>query len=93
MRQEGSVSAEMCKVSCIMNPYETEELVCQISDAKRCLLISGNTESVRLAAYPVHSNCDEKEAEKTLQEFNPSETSRKVREAAQTNVYITLLNK
>lgn len=59
-----------------MNLYETEELVCQISDAKPCLQISGNTESGRLAAHPVHFNCDEKEADKTLQEFNHLEKSR-----------------
>lgn len=59
-----------------MNLYETEELVCQISDAKPCLQISGNTESGRLAAHPVRFNCDEKEADKTLQEFNHLEKSR-----------------
>lgn len=59
-----------------MNLYETEELVCQISDAKPCLQISGNTESGRLAAHPVHFNYNEKEAEKTPPEFNPLEESR-----------------
>lgn len=59
-----------------MNLYETEELICQISDAKPCLQMSGNTELGRVAAHPVRFNCDEKEAEKSLQEFNPLEKTR-----------------